>query len=244
MKNIKPLHDSQNGFSLIETLISLSLFLIIILACLEFFGKTRNIFQKLKDKEDTREAVLAALDRISTDLQQAGAGLIDPIHLELLEGFSEENGILIIFSREAELYLRNDLVMGQTRIQLENTDLFKKGRDICVHDSSGGEVKSVSSVDEESVVISSPLESSYIKDETSILLLRKISVFHDGKTRILRRRVNSSPSQPLLEEAAFFDFDLDKNANLIKLRIAANPDKEKIYEIAVFPKNTALAHRR
>jgi prepilin-type N-terminal cleavage/methylation domain-containing protein len=236
--------DSQNGFSLIECVISLSLFLIIVLICFEFFGRTRNLFVKLKEKEEEREAVLAALDKMKTDLHRGGAGLSVPIQLGILEGISEDNSRLIIFSKEKELLLCNDLVEGQTRIQLESTSSLKKGRDICIFDSLNGEVLSISSVDKESIVLSSPLSFSFIKENASIILVKKISLYLDEKRPTLRRKVNSSPAQPLLEETAIFDFDMDKAAILVKLRLQLKTSKEKFYEISVFPKNAALALAR
>jgi len=244
MKNTKLLNDSKNGFSLIESLISLSLFLIIVLACFEFFGRTRNLFFKLKEKEEAREAVLAALDKMRTDLHLGGAGLFDPIQLGILEGISEDSGSLIILSKEKELSLCNDLAEGQTRIQLESTSELKTGREICIFDSLNGEVLSISSVDEESIVLSSPLNFSFIKEKASIILVKKISLYLDEKKPTLRRKINSSPAQPLLEETAFFDFDWDKAANLVKLRLQLKTNKEKFYEISVFPKNAALAVTR
>lgn len=241
MKSTKRLNDSQNGFSLIECVISLSLFLIIVLACFELFGRTRNLFFKLKEKEEEREAVLAALDKMRTDLHLGGAGLSGPVQLGILEGISEDNGSLIIRSKEKELPHCNDLVEGQTRIQLESTSGLKKGRDISIFDSLNGEVLSISSVDEESIVLSSPLNFSFMKEKTSIILIKKISLYLDEKKPILRRKVNSSPAQPLLEETAFFDFDRDKASNLVKLRLQLKTNKEKFYEISVFPKNAALA---
>jgi len=41
--------NSEKGFSLMESTLALTLFLIVVLASLEFFGFTRNIFLKLKD---------------------------------------------------------------------------------------------------------------------------------------------------------------------------------------------------
>ena len=244
MKDPILLNDSKKGFSLIECLISLSLFLIIVLACLEFLGKTRTLFVKIRDKEEARESVLASLDRIRTDLQQGGAGLVIPAQLGLLEGISEDNGILIILSREKELSLWSDLTEGQTRILLESTSSLKEGREICIFDSLNGEVKAISSVDTESVVISSPLEHPYLSEKTSIVLLRTVSVFLDEKKQVLRRKVNSSPAQPLHEEAGSFIFNLDKVSHLVRLRLAHTTDKEKFYEISVFPKNTAFEKSR
>ncbi len=244
MKNAKLLNDSQNGFSLIECLISLSLFLIIVLSCLEFFTRTRDIFFKLKEKEEDREAVLAALDKMRTDLHQGGAGLIDPVQLGILEGISEDSGSLTLYSKEKQLSLCNDLVEGQTRIQLENTSELKKGREICIFDSLNGEVLSVSSVDKESIVLSSPLSYSFIKEKASIILIKKISLYLDEKNLTLRRKINSSPAQPLLEETSFFSFESDEASNLVKLRLQLKTNKEKFYEISVFPKNAALAVTR
>ncbi len=235
---------THKGFSLIESLISLSLFLIIVLISLELFGRTRDIFLKLKNNEDAREAALAALDKMSTDLLGGGSGLIDPIRLGILEGVSQNSGTLIILSKEKKLFCLDDLVERQTRIPLESTAELKKGRDICIFDSLSGEVKSISSVDKESIVISSPLNLSYIKDKVSIILVKKISLYLDEKKPVLRRKVNSSPAQPLLEETTFFGFDLDKATNLVRLRISLKSTKEKSYEISVFPKNTALATAR
>lgn len=235
---------THKGFSLIESLISLSLFLIIVLISFELFGRTRDIFLKLKNNEDAREAALAALDKMSTDLLHGGSGLIDPIRLGILEGVSQNSGTLIILSKEKKLFCLNDLVERQTRIPLESTAELKKRRDICIFDSLNGEVKSISLVDEESIVISSPLDFSYIKDKVSIILVKKISLYLDEKKPVLRRKVNSSPAQPLLEETTFFGFDLDKATNLVRLRISLKSTKEKSYEISVFPKNTALAIAR
>lgn len=244
MNDHKKRGKAPKGFSLIESLISLSLFLIIVLSCFELFGITRNIFLKLKNNEDSREAVIAALDKMRTDLLSGGSGLIDPIRLGILEGVSQNSDTLVILSKEKELLCLDDLIEGQTRIPLESTAELKKEREICIFDSQNGEVKSISKVDAESIVISSPLDLSYTRDKVSLILVKKISLYLDKKKPVLRRKVNSSPAQPLLEETAFFGFDLDKATNLVRLRVFLKSTKEKSYEISVFPKNTALAIAR
>ncbi len=59
-----------------------------------------------------------------------------------------------------------------------------------------------------------------------------------------KRKTNSSPAQPLLEDAASFGFNLEEASVLVRLHLALESNKEKIYEISVFPKNAALAFRR
>ena len=72
-----------------ESILALMLFLIVVLASLEFFGFTRNLFLKLKDKEETREAALLALDKMRVDLLAGGLGLLEPIKLGLLRNNPE-----------------------------------------------------------------------------------------------------------------------------------------------------------
>lgn len=243
---IKKREPLEKGFSLIESLMSLSLFLIILLSSLEFFASARSHFLKLKDEQETNQAAYSGLDKMRVDLLQGGLGLLMPARLGVLESISKNNGTLIIYTKEKDLSLLTDLVSGQTRILVGSTKKIKKGRELCIFDSNKGEAKPISSVNKDSLVLSSPLNSSYLKDDTSLILLKKISLFLDENKHILRRKVNSSPPQPLVEDVTSFDFDYEKSSNLARLRLGlkANKNKERRYEISVFPKNTALAFRR
>jgi len=234
----------EKGLSLIESLISLSISLAIVLASLEFFGFSRSLYLKLKIHEETGLAAFSALERMKTDVLHAGLGLLDPIHLNLVEGITKADEALIILSEEKNFPPVTNLFEGQTRIQLESTEGIKKERDICIFDSSNGELKSISSVEKKSIVLSSPLSFSFLKEKTRLILLERISLFYDSKEQTIRRKVNSSPAQPLLEEAALFNFDYEKTTNLVRLRLALTSIKEKIYETSVYPKNTALVNSR
>jgi len=232
----------EKGFSLIESLLSLSIFLVIVLASLEFFSFSRNLYLKLKIQEETEQAAFSALDKMKADLLQGGLGLLDPIHLGLIEGIAKSDEALIIKSKEKNLFPIDDLIQGQLRIQLESTDGISRGQEICIFDSSKGELNSISSMDKKGVVLSSPLNFSFFKEKVSFILLERISLFYDKGEQIIKRKVNSSPAQPLLEEATLFAFDYQKETNLTMLRLALKTAKEKTYEISVYPKNTALAN--
>lgn len=227
-----------------ESLISLSLFFIIVMACLEFFGATRDLFLRIKNKQETKEAALAALDKMRLDIQEGGSGLLMPVQLSLIEGISENNENLILFSKEKDVSLLSDLSAGQTKIELDGKHNTRKGRLICIFDSEKGEVKTISDADTKSIILSSPLDFSYGKEKASLILLREVSFYLDKNNQILRRKVNTSPSQPLLEGVTFFDPSYERAVNLVKIRLALKPNKEKTYEITVFPKNAALALMR
>jgi len=234
----------KRGVSLIESLISLSLFSLLILSSLQFFGFARRSFYKLKDAQESREAALSALEKMKIDLLHGGFGLLKPIQLGLLEGIREDGKTLIILSRDKNLQLLDDLFPGQKKISLETTKRIKKGRGICLFDSKKGEVKQVISLDKKSIVLSTPLDNGFLKENSQVLLIKKISLFFDEKKQILRRKVNNSPSQPLLEEVLSFDFSYTEVSNTVNLSLSLKSKKEKKHEISVFPKNTALARIR
>jgi competence protein ComGF len=138
----------------------------------------------------------------------------------------------------------NDLVTGQTKIFLPSISKLKKKREICIFDALKGEVKTIVSAANKSIVISTPLDFSYSKDEIHIFLIKKIALFFSKNNQIIRRKVNSSPAQPLLENVALFDFSYSKTTNLVSLRISLKLNEEKEYEISIYPKNAALGAKR
>jgi len=236
--------NREKGVSLMESLLSLALFFLLFFSSLQFFGLARNSFFKLKETETAREGALLALEKMKIDLLQGGLGLLRPLKLELLKGIEEKSKTLIILSKEKAFHLLDNIVAGQKQIPLETTKGLKKGREICVFDSKKGEIKGISSLTSKSITLASPLNSSFFKEESRIFLLRKITFFFDDKKQIIRRKVNNSSSQPLLEEVIFFDFNHSEASNLVNLRLSLKSEKEKIYEISVFPKNMALAFIR
>ena len=238
------MRKEKKGFTLLESLLSLSLFLIILLSSLEFFGIARNVFFKLNAEEKKREGISFALDRMRLDLFDVGRGLDKPIQWGLLKGISIEDEILTLLYKEEECCAAANLEAGQEWIFLRGNQEIKKQRQICILGRKKGEMKSVSASEKGSIILTSPLNFSYAQEETSLVLLRKITYFLDEKTQTLRRGVNASPSQPLLEDVSHFHFTYDEPTHLLRLQITLKEEKEKMYEIFVFPKNMALAETR
>ncbi len=229
------------GFTLLETLLSLTIFSFVVLATLEFFTSARSHFLKIKDEHETIQAAFSALDKIKTDLFQSGTGLFIPSRLKLLECIICSEGILSITISEKSYSSDSSLFSGQTRIFLKDSSSLKEKRKLCIFDSQKGEIKEISSVGSDSCVISSPLTNSYEKDDISIVLLRELKFYLDQRTDTLRRKVNSSPAQPLLEETSEFSCSYDEMTNLVNVTISQKNKKEIKYEAFLFPKNTALS---
>jgi hypothetical protein len=234
------MEKAQRGFTLIEGVISLFFFLLILLFSFECFVSLRKHFAELKESESSRSAVLAAMDRMRRDIKTAGLGLKEIMALQILEGVSEYQGMLIVWSKEEDLAVGESLSAGQQRIPIPDARAVKRGHRIGVFDRGKGEVHAVSSADRSSIVIDSPLMSDFPMGETRVILLRKVSLFLDKAKGIIRRKVNSSPAQPLLESVASFNFNYEQDANLVWLSLILELDEEKIYETTVFPKNMAV----
>lgn len=224
-----------------EALISLFFFLLIVIFSLDCFISVKSHFAMLKESEISHTAVHAALDRMRRDLFEAGLGLTEAIEMQILDGISVESGELVILSGSEDLLLGGDLPSGQLQIFTPDAPSVKEGQLIVIFNPFGGEVHSVVSTDLLRILIDSPLVFDYPKENTKMILLRKISLFFDEADGVLRRKVNASPAQPLLENVASFGFDYVRDTNLVNIELSLNSDKERKYETTLFPKNTAIS---
>lgn len=234
----------KRGFSAIESSLSLALFLIIIIAVFETFGITRSFFFKLKNTQEENQAAMAALDKMKVDLLRAGRGLLQPVRQGAVEGIAISSGTLIIYSREKTYSFLKDLSPGENRIVLETATGLSPGREVCVLDEEKAEVKTISSIAGKTVFLTTPLEASFSISETQLALVERTTLFFDAKNGSIRRKVNASSPQPLLEDVSYFEFAYEKELNLAALSFALKNNKEKKYELLVYPKNIALALKK
>lgn len=231
---------SRAGFSLIEALLSLFLFFIITFASLEFFLSLKAHFFKIKEDEEMRLAAFVALDKMRIDFLEGGLGLLEPLKLGIFRAIYSNNEVITIRSKQDELILLSDALQGETRLSLKPPKDISKGREICIFNPFRGEVKNISTFDKESITLNSPLQSSYLKENSTVILIKQIFLSLEEKTGILRRKVNTSSAQPLLEDIEIFESDYEEKKNLVKIRLILKPQKEKEYEALIFPKNLAL----
>jgi hypothetical protein len=232
---------SRKGFSLIESLLGLCFLFFIVISSLEIFGIARHLFFKIKGAEEESQAAFAALDKMRIDILHAGMGLLRPMRLGVLDGLSLDGGILSTVSLDKIFILAEDIIPGQTQVQLENTDGLSPGRELCLCDDDKGEARSIAQVHDRAISFSSPFAFAYSREQASLLLLERISFYYDENNKTIRRKVNLSPPQPLAEEIDRLDFQFEKATNLATLSFSFQAHKEKKYEISVFAKNTGLA---
>jgi type II secretory pathway pseudopilin PulG len=234
----------RKGFSLLESLLSLSLTLVIVLACLEFFGVSRAFFFRLKDRSEKRQAALAALDLIRDDVQRAGQGLSSPISLGLVQGLATDDGRLRTERHEKDLFLSADIQPGQTSATVKDAEGLKRKRRLCLFQGQQGQLLEILNVQDKTLTLTPAAEAYYGKEESHLLLLEVVDYYLDDQTGVIRKKENEGSGQPLLEDASLLEYTLEANSRLATIRLALRAQEEKIYEISVLPKNLALAFRR
>ncbi len=231
----------RGGFTLIECLLGLALSLFVITAGLELYARAHKAFTRLKDREEAGQAALAALDRMRIDLLHAGRGLVAEIGLGLVVAAEAAGGELRSTSLERPLALAAEAGPGDTRLALVSTAGIAAGQRIVLREGPAGEVRTVAGVEPGAIVVDAPLARAYPPASTVLSLLESVAYFLDGPSRILRRKVNASPAQPLLEDAAAATWALDPAALLVRVRIEPGVEGAHAHEATVFLKNPALA---
>lgn len=235
---------TKRGFSLLECLISLSLFFFVVAGALESFVAARKAFFKLKDSETGAQAALAALDKTRIDLLHAGRGLVIPHSLGILEPVSCGGDWIACLRTGTVLSPAGDLVSGQTRITIPGAADLDPGREIVLFDAAKGEVGLVEAVLGEDIILSTPLRNAYVSETTTLVLIETVRVFMDADGRTLRRQANRSPAQPLCENVRSFLVSPEADARLVTIILSLRSQEEKEYGITVFPKNPGLAAGR
>jgi prepilin-type N-terminal cleavage/methylation domain-containing protein len=231
------------GFSLLECLIALALSLFVVCACLGFFGAAQKSYFRLKDKEEAAQSALAALDKMRVDILRAGQELVLAATLGFVDPVAEASGGLVVTRSEQTYSLAADAAAGDSKISLTSVAGLKAAREVWLSDREKGEVCVIASVSAGAVTVATPLSRPYPKDGASVQLLERISLSLDARQGVLRRRVNLSPAQPLLESVRSAEFFVDRTANLVRVRFSLVTQGDAAYEINLFPKNPALAGR-
>ena len=231
----------KDGFTLIECLLGLALSLFVITTGFEFFARAQKAFARLQEREEAGQSALAALDRMRIDLLHAGRGLSPEIGLGLIEAAAATSGELRTTSLEKELTLAAEARAGDTRVSVASTADIAAGQRIALREGAAGEVRTIVRVETGAFIVDAPLERRYAPAASTLSLLETVTFFLDGPAGILRRRVNTSPAQPLLEGAAAATWSLDAASRLVRIRLELRSEGAHPHEATIFLKNPALA---
>jgi len=232
---------SRRGFTLVECLVGLALSLVVVTAGLQFFGSAQKLFLSLKEREESGQAALSAVDRMRIDMLHAGCGLAEETALGLVVPVRASDAELRTVSLEKSLVLAADAAAGESRLLLESTADIAAGQAVSLRDGPTGEIRTVAGIEGSAIVLDSPLGAGYAAATAVLALLENVAYFRDGTTRILRRRVNTSPAQPLLDNTTSVSWSHDPEVRLVRISIEIAVEGAHQYGTTVFLKNPALA---
>jgi type II secretory pathway pseudopilin PulG len=241
---MKKLRRSFQGYSMIEILTVLAFFSLIILAALSFFETTRRVFFRLQDAQETQESSASALEKIKSDVLQAGQGLAEAIRLGLVSGIDTTADGVTLKKAVAESALAEDAHAADTSLQFRDTSEFGPGKTACIIDSMKGELIKISSLSKNIATLASPLTHDYSKADSSVVALQTITFSFDAEKATIRRKVDAGTPQPLLEDVKSFSVSYDEASNIAGVEIFLPRKSRDHYVISVYPKNLALAKSR
>ncbi len=183
-----------------------------------------------------------ALEKIREDLTTAGAGLSVITGTFNFQPFQAGEENLMLFSAEEKTSLAEDAAAGQNYLLVALkpglSSLLKKGRELVVFDGNTGGLFSISAVSGNRLTVSPPLSSDFQAGRTEIILLEKIEIYFDRQAGIVRRRVNGTTGQPLMEEVSHFNVAYSPQENLVHLSITFEfGGKAHERELLYYPKN-------
>lgn len=231
----------DRGFTLVECLIGLALSLIVVTAGLGSYMGLQRGFLRLEAREVSGQAALAAVDRMRIDLLHAGLGLAEESRLGIVEPVLATETELRTVSLERTLAPAAEPGAGDTRLVLVSAAGIAAGRSLSLRAGQVGEVRTVARVEGTAVVLDSPLTASYPSANVTLSLLENVAYYVDGHAGILRRRVNASAAQPLIEDVAAAAWSHDPETGLVRIRIDLAVEGAHPYGTTVFLKNVALA---
>lgn len=229
------------GFSLLENLLSLTLSLFILVSALEVITQVKKVYNRLQAQQEASLAASIALEKIREDLEKAGTGVngcrpsVDRWPIKV------ENSQLTLLSGELEIKLASDVEAGQNWALIVpwagSGSKLRSGRIILITSQGQTDLVEIVNVSNNLVTLSPAFSSSFQRAESIAYLLEEVEIYLDLKQSTLRRKVNKTSGQPLLEEVYGFQPTYAPEMNLAWIKLQTGSKKEKTHELFFYPKN-------
>jgi Tfp pilus assembly protein PilW len=167
-KNGRQLARPKNyfsGFSLLESLISLSLSLFILISALEVMTQAKRIYSHSQSEQETALGAAVALEKIREDLEQAGAGLDGHRPEADCWPIKVENSVISMYSGDITVKLAADIEAGQTSVLIipwsGSDSKLRAGRTILFAGQGRIELVRITGVLNDRLIVSPAFSSSF-----------------------------------------------------------------------------------
>lgn len=206
----------EKGFSLLETLISLTLSLFILLFTSIFVNSVKKESLKaVKEMEDLQE-LFSGIDRISFEIKRCGLGLTSFWESENFKILSISNDTISLRRCGGYTLLKEKAHQGEKNIHVEDPSLLKEGREVLITDLIKFEKNKILKIDKNAIILSDNLKNDYLED-SKIILINLVSFKYDKNKKILRMFQNSGSYQPFIENVESFSIIKDGNSIILNL---------------------------
>jgi len=234
---------SFKGFSLLESLISLTLSLFILVSALEVITQVKKVYHRLQVEQEVSLGISIALEKIREDLEKAGTGLNGCWPAGNRWPIEVGTSRITVLSSELMIKIAADVQAGQNWALIVPWTGFssklRAGRAILITSQNQTDLVEIVSISNNQVTLTPAFSSSFQAAESIAYLLEEVEIYLDSEQSVLRRKVNKTSGQPLLEDVLSFEPAYDPDTNLLCLKLQTGLKKEKTYELFFYPKNTA-----
>ncbi len=206
----------EKGFSLTETIISLTLSLFILLFTSLFVDFVRKESLRGKEEMENLQEFYSGIDRIGYEIKRCGLGLSHLWEKEEFKIFEVLDDALYLRRGNGKTFLSDKALRGENRIFVDEPFKFKEGREIMVTDFLKFENKKIIKKEKNALVLSGALKNDY-SERSLAIQINYVSFKYDGRKKILRMSQNFGPYQPLIENIESCSFKRERNSLILKV---------------------------
>lgn len=206
----------EKGFSLIETIISLTLSLFILLFTSLFVDFVRKESLRGKKEMKNLQEFYSGIDRIGYEIKGCGLGLSHLWETEKYKIFQILDDTLFLRRGDGKTFLSDKAFRGEKRICVNEPFKFKEGREVIVTDFLKFENQKITKKEGNILILSEALKNNY-SERSLAIQINCVSFKYDGRKKILRMSQNSGPYQPLIENIEGCSFKKEGNSIILKV---------------------------
>ncbi len=188
----------EKGFSLTETIISMTLSLFILFFTSLFVDFVRKESFKGKEEMEDLQEIYSGIDRLGYEIKRCGIGLSLSWENNDFKILSISEDSISLRRGNGKSLLKERVFKGEKRIIVEEPFLFKEGREVIITNKIRFERNKILKIEKDEIRLSDGLENEY-PEGAEVIQINFISFKYDSGKKVLRMSQNSGPYQPFIE---------------------------------------------
>lgn len=199
----------NNGFSLLEVLIAMTISLSVLSIVISSVTDSTDSGKKIQENQAVLESIFNTVDALKTDLTKCGMRLQEAKKYFDFPIFTNSNIELKTLSGITNIYLKEETPTGTNELCLEKNEYLKKKRKLLIYNTENNtyEFNTIDDIeyDEDKVYISLVKETKNFYEKNSvIILLKSVSFKYYAKEKTLKRKIDNGYFQPMIDNVTDF----------------------------------------